>query len=37
MIFTFTTPKGTQIDIPEDSEVVIALDGEMYTISITKT
>lgn len=36
-IFTIVTPKGTEIDLPEDSEVVVALDSQLYTISITKT
>lgn len=36
-IFTIITEKGSKIELPEDSEVVLSLDGVEYVISITKT
>jgi len=36
MIFKIYTEKGSEIALPEDSEVVLGIEGEKYVISITK-
>ena len=36
MIFTITTPKGSTIEMPEDTEIAITIDGIKYIIKITK-
>lgn len=36
MIFKIITEKGSEMALPEDSEVVVGIDGAKYVISITK-